>query len=351
MTQSEYKLIYYLILGGALLICLLFRQDKNDKYGNFPFCLLIILLVAYLVGNRGDTIGSDTANYRNWFYEYSNMSIGEILTGLAYGGDPIFKIGLFWVGQVMDYNGMLWVVSLTISFTYYCVARNIIRATGQGSIVLLFLTMMAMSVTWNSQINIMRFGVASGFFLLFLLALYENKITKSIIFGILAAGSHFSAGIFIVIALIPKFLNLKLNYYCVIYIVCLFASILGVSVLDFGWFRNIEFAKVDFYISSNAEYQVGFRPLFALYNTGFLIIAVYLKKYFNVMLMKILKYYILASSLFFLWFSIPFSDRMGAFSWIVIPALYYIPFASKFRHHYVSIIAIVVFGIFNSIIG
>jgi len=53
----------------------------------------------------------------------------------------------------------------------------------------------------------------------------------------------------------------------------------------------------------------------------FLVIGFYFKKYrvnnqdFN----TILKYYMLASALFFFAFQIPFSDRWGLFSWVFIP--------------------------------
>ena len=69
-------------------------------------------------------------------------------------------------------------------------------------------------------------------------------------------------------------------------------------------------------------YQVGFRPQFATFNTIFLIIFLYINHYIRIKpYNRLLKYYILASSLFFMAFQLNFSDRWGLFSWFAIPLL------------------------------
>lgn len=335
-------MLIFLIIGGLL------NQFKNDRYGNILFCGSIIISVGLLVGSRGVDVGTDTEQYYTTYREFSNLRISSLSDYFVFGGDIFFKIVMMTLSKVVDYNIALILISFTISTLNYLFARGIVRLTGYGSISLLFLFMMSNFVTWNEQTNIMRAGIGTGFYMCFLLALYKQNIRWAIIYGLLAVGNHFSTAIFIGLSLIAYFSQFKIKTYIISFFVFIALAYIGISVLSVSGFGDIEFKKVEQYTSNieRSSYQTGFRFTFALFNTICLILPLLYRKYLNKVDKYLLKIYILSSILFFMWFTIPFSDRIGAFSWTLIPALIYLSLSSRYkRTNTIPLLSILGFGV------
>jgi hypothetical protein len=114
----------------------------------------------------------------------------------------------------------------------------------------------------------------------------------------------------------------------VLYFLTLVLSIFSVSLLTFKDY--IGFLLVDERRSGYFEvekfsrlYSIGFKPQFVAFNTLFLLFFAYIRKFVYVSeeSTQLFKYYLLTSSLFFMVFQLPYSDRWGVMSWVAIPFL------------------------------
>lgn len=346
MNQDTYHLLYYLLLLFFFFIGAICQQFKNNRYDNFPFCLLISIILAIFVGSRNLYIGSDTLQYSTLFQQYSQYNLINISEYFKFGGEPLFKFAYKIIGLFFSYQGAMVISSLTFLCLTYFFARGAVKLNGDGSIVIMFLCLLFSFVSWNEQVNIIRSGIGIGFLLLFLLSLYKKTISwTTFIYAICAIGTHFSTGIFIILAIVAKYLNS--NIYIYVYILSLGLAYFGYSILNLGIFSSIDFEKAQSYITNldSSSYETGFRLIFALYNTCFFLFVWKLRKYLSDFNKLVFRFYILASILFFFWFTIPYSDRIGAFSWTVIPVLYYLPLTCKFkRNKLLPVGAVILYG-------
>lgn len=324
-TYSDYVCFYYVSIFVLFVICLVFKLTKDSIPTRIFVCLAIVYM-SYIIGGRPLDIGTDTQSYSIQFNQATNLSFGKVMQYFVLGGDPLFKLLLLICSSLTDYNGCLFVIAGIMNLAYYNSCRLLYRENKQFSPLLALLFILASFTCCNQQFNVIRSGVAIAFFLNFLYWLLKGNVVKSIIYGSLAIGFHFSTIIFIVIAVVSKLLQrFGLKYYYIVFWLCLVLAFLGKSVLDLGTLQDMDFNKVQHYAggTGNSDYQVGFRWTFALFNVFFFLILRIL--YLNSKVEEFyIKQYLAYSGLFFLWFTIPYSDRIGAFSWIIIPvALYY----------------------------
>lgn len=122
--------------------------------------------------------------------------------------------------------------------------------------------------------------------------------------------------------------------------------------MNYG-FLNISPLFLDFldgnrrlgYLNDDYGYQIGFKPQFVIFNTFFLFLSLYIRNslkndFLEKKYTQLIYYYIISSIILFMAFQLPFSDRWGLFSWIVIPflviPLFYSPFVKgKIKIHYI----------------
>lgn len=127
---------------------------------------------------------------------------------------------------------------------------------------------------------------------------------------------------------IVYFNRIKLSVFLYLYVITLVLSAFNVSVLIFKDYLNVSFfdeRRSSYLDVSNFDgfYNIGFKPQFVVFNTVFLIVFLLIKKhvYSSKEYIYMLKYYLLSSSLFFMVFQLPYSDRWGIMSWVIIPFL------------------------------
>ncbi len=356
MTVQEYHIFYYMILLTFFVFGGLLQQFKNDKLDNFPFCACLIIAVAILIGNRELNIGTDTKQYFDWFKEYTNIPWAAFKKEyFQFGGDPIFKLIARFFGHYLSFRAFLIAISVTISLLNYLFAREIIKIWSEGSISILFICLMTSFVTWNEETNIMRAGIGTGLFLLFAAYLFRKKYIWAMVIALIAVGTHFSTLIFILLALLAYFVKWSYKVYAVIFVLFLGIAFFGGSILDSGIFKSLGFGRIEIYTKTMVklmDYDTGFRYNFALFNTGFFLLALWMRKYLQEIGEFLFRFYVFASAIFFLWFTIPFSDRMGAFSWSVIPVIYYVPLVARFkRMDAIPVAAVIVYAIVSFVIA
>lgn len=347
-TVSDYSLFYYSVLTLCLIGKFAFGKRLNSNLDTI-FAILICLLFGGVFGSRPVDVGSDTFAYYTWFNDIKGDSI-ENVANLTFGKDPVIRL-IFWLFSNISTIGVtLGFVSFIFTYLCYYFSKKICEVAHLGNGFILFLLTMYSFTAFNCEINIIRAGLGIGFWLIFTIYLFKKNTKSSILYGLLALFTHFSTIVFIIIAIIAYGLKLSINKYMFMVVAILILSFIGLSILRFVDFNIFNFEKASNYINNidKTSYKIGFRFSFAAFNLLFLFIPFFLKRYLGELEKYYFRLYALSTMIFFLWFSIPFSDRIGAFSWFLIPTIIYFPLVRRYgSNSKIVILSCIVYGIIN----
>lgn len=345
-------LALYIILATLILKQLAGQKDRlirNDKN------LLILYIVFFIVfaGTRANTIGIDTNNYYYYFFiPATQVGVIEMFARLNSG--ILFEIILSGAVLVNFFPVFLFSVALIMNVTFYKFVRKFTNYGKDGSSLILFLFIACSFSFLNLELNIIRNGLAIAFILFAIHYALEGNLKKCLLFFGIAFMFHRTTIIpFVLVMAIWKFKDIPLKYYLIFYVLAI-----GLSAVGFG-FHSLSFlaslgsedlASLKFV--GDTEYKIGFRPDFVGYNTLFLGLFIFFIKSTNAKGVFLLKIYILTSAIFFFNFYIPYSDRFGLYSWVIIPLLFYNIINESFpkRKLYISTVVLISFFILNYII-
>lgn len=328
MTESKYHLVYYGILFFAIILLSLHKRF-NKFYGKFIIAF-VITAISLFIGTRPEQVGTDTEIYMRWIQTvsgYSSLSLQNL------GLDPLFSLLLYYLSIFGGTAFPLIAISfITNLVTYhFCKKINNNNPTLFPAQLMLLASMASFSF-FNQQINVIRIGLAMGFALMFSINLLYKQKKQTFWWGVAAILSHFSTIFLIGPALLVHITNIKIKYYLIAYAVTVAVSAVGYSILDSGIFALVAFSKINTYAQgATYGYEVGFRPAFVLFNTFFLFLFLYLRRNADYRTDYYLKIYIITSIIFFLWFALPFSDRIGAFSWNILPIMLSIFLCNRYK--------------------
>lgn len=321
MTLSGYHIIYYSLILIVFLIIRTHNFNLNKKSNKILSCGLIILL-SLIIGSRPTNIGTDTIAYNQWFDGISNMeynSWGEIL---KFGKDPFFSILLLCAAKIGNFSTALFLICFLTNVLFYNFCYCICKRQFQQFSLLLYLFIICSFCCFNMQINVIRSGLGISLMLNSFYYITVSKYKKSLLFALLGLFTHFSVLLGLLCFIGARFFNISNRLFLLLYCISLFIAFLGYGIIDFNILGKFDLKAVAFYTENSFDYKIGFRGSFALFNTVFLLLFIKLKdRIHSSIYLYLLNYFILASSIFFLWFVLPFSDRIGAFSWIIIPVL------------------------------
>ncbi len=90
--------------------------------------------------------------------------------------------------------------------------------------------------------------------------------------------------------------------------------------------------KSNYLTNDASQYNTGFRPGFAVFNLVFALFFYMYSNHLNIT-DQLFRLYILLTCLFFACFQIPFSDRVGGYSWNLIPFLSYCSIATMLKSY------------------
>jgi len=326
--MDRFELKYNLLYGCLALFVFFFylkmnmNLKVNNKVGEF-FAFLFLLAYVILFGTRSEDIGTDTFMY---LWQYDNSGSRSIGVDFLYDSLLIF---LNWLK--VDPQVFLFIMSSLYLFTLLK-AIFIFSKNNSSNALLITFSFVSLFFFQSNGINIIRQGVSLSFFLLGVAYTYNennNKWYKTALCFIVAIGFHFTSLLLSLLFLIIYFFKqIKIRIFYLYYIICILLAAINVGVLNFiGVFsfgNQIDERRMD-YLSDNIQssYSVGFKPQFVIFNTLFLLIFVFIQRKYQLGngYTLLLKYYLTLSGLFFLMFQIPFSDRWGVMSWIIIPFL------------------------------
>lgn len=352
MTLDEFYTYFYAIYGIAAFSAVLFavHTDLRRGVGNRSLTLFVVFVFAFLLfllfGNRTIGIGTDTGLY---IYAYNNY-----LKNLD-NRDPFINLLVRFLHNFTDAQGYLaFYAALYLTNIFFFIKNR----NSTANKFLLFFLLISMFFFKTMGINVVRQGVSLMFFLNAVNA-YEQKKSKSMAFFLLGCVLFHTTGIIAIAIFIgAAFLHRRKNYtlpfvffflaaavsFLKVNVFALLPDKIGVDALD---------VRSGYYSGDDFGYEIGFRPSFFLYNMIFLLIGIYGRKYTakrgmledNNRLGLYLNYYLLCSAVFFLAFQLPFSDRWGLFSWIVIPLLFE-PFLIKKGKHFALLTVITAVSLF-----
>jgi hypothetical protein len=317
-----HQTLYFLVAFGAILLSIKMLVKKRilSEFSNSKFSSKFFLLCfTIIVGLRAYNVGTDTGNYYNAWNVYSLSDVkGDMLYYLIMYGVKI--IGL-------NYQFFLFVDASIFSILLYFSLKNLSKFFKVHQFLLLF-AFLSFFFSLSLSINVVRQGNALMLLLLAYSFFILGKPKKYLLLCLTGALFFHLTAIIPIMAFLIVYFFKKLSVY---FWLGLYFIALVLSYLDYG-ILNISPLLVDLlegdkrltYIEfDDTKYVIGFKPQFAIFNTVFLFLGLYLLKNLKVKekFRILLKYFMLSSILFFMAFQIPFSDRWGLFSWIVIPII------------------------------
>ncbi|AOW20102.1 EpsG family protein [Urechidicola croceus] len=358
LVVGDYGLINKIVLGfyilfSTFILKLLIGQKERFRRNDRNILITYILFLMFFVGTRGHKIGVDTSNYYSYFWIPATQV--ESFFGIFWrlNTDFLFEVLIALTSWTNEYTFFLLAEAILINIVFYVFVRKFTNYGKDGSSLILFLTLASSFSFLNLEINIMRNALAISFILIAIHYALEDEIKKCLLFFLVAYMFHRTTVIpFALILAILATKNMHIKYYLMFYVLAI-----GASAAGFGFHRISFLAEIggedlqSLSFDGETNYRIGFRPDFVGYNTFFL--ALFMKfSSKNPRDLFLIKYYILSSAIFFFNFYIPFSDRFGVYSWVIIPLLLYNTINESFpdRKVYISTLVLISFFMMNKII-
>lgn len=322
--------IYFLCAFISFLCLLRITNGKHIPYKlDVFFLILFSSLYMLLFGFRDKEVGSDTYNYVRIFnlVNTNNFNQEEL-------NDYLFIYLSKIIGFVSDNPRYILVL---VAMIYILLFYIFLRKIPSKNKIIIFFVFVSTVFFKNMGINILRQGIAEMFFLLSLMFSMNDKKIKYVLISIFSFFTHATLIIpIIVYYLSNKIIGIKINALISVYLIAIVLSYLNWDlnlIIDNLPFIDVKYLK---YINSEDSladfYETGFKFRFVFFNTIYLSLGYIIIKYFNyqvsVFYRRIFITYVILSCIYFLMFNIPYSDRIGLFSWCLIPLIVY-PFFSN----------------------
>ncbi|OCK52668.1 hypothetical protein BA768_11160 [Chryseobacterium sp. CBo1] len=324
-TSLYQSLLFLVLVLFALVKALNLFFKKRDGPLLYDIVLFVyVLCYSLLISYKEIAIGSDFSQYE---YEYYTLSSFKQIFNLK--GDYLFYLIAYFCNLLgFTFGQYIFALLTTINF----LILKALKTFSEKNIFLIFFILCSCFFYYSMTQNIIRQGLGFAFFLCGLAGLYERDKKKFIIYFSVAFLMHL---VYIVpLTLLYVFTRIKKTMW--IYLLLLICSL--ISALNYNIFTNAFFTSVlnverlRSYGSAGSDeivnYKLGFRIDFFLFNLFFIFISYKIlqllkKNKYKVDFYNLLhKLFVVMSSLFFLMFHIPFSDRFGLLSWMLIPLLF-----------------------------
>lgn len=358
-TEGDFVFLYltvlafYILFGTLVLKVLISQKERFIRHDNGLLISFVLFLIIF-VGTRKYDIGTDTSNYYNFYFVKITTQINsyfEIFTTLK--SDFLFEVLNSFSFFHRSFTLFLLSVATIMNVSLYVFIRKFTDYGRKGSSLILFLTLASSFSFMSIEINIIRNGLSLCFVLLGLYSVLEKETKKYIFYFIIAYLFHRTAVIPIVLFLVISYFDkIEIKYYIAFYILAILLSLVGFgfhAIPFLSEFGGEDFARLSY--SGDTNYRIGFRFDFVMFNTFFLLFFLKFTNW-NSRDSYLIKYYILASVVFFFNFYIPFSDRFGVYSWVIVPLLLFNTINEAFptKRVYISTIVLIGFFILNNIL-
>jgi hypothetical protein len=321
--QLTYNIIFLFIALVGVFIVL--NQEILQSYSNKSalfLCFIFLLILGFFFGGRSEEIGTDTWVY---IYRYENFQYEGL-------GDkdifyPLVLVFFRFFSKAPQF--FLYCMGITYVSLIFLFIKNYKIDQGTVNKFLLFLLFFVMPSFLSMGINIIRQGIALVLLLNAYNALNEKRYKTMVLYCVFAMFFHLTSLIPIILYALTKYIrNIKIS-------VGIFIVTILLALLNFGLpqilsaflpFLSETDVRIAGYFSGDNQtlFTVGFKPQFVAFNSAFLVLALFINNSYEgnkEKYMRLLHYFCLSSSVFFMAFQIPYSDRWGIFSWVVAPLL------------------------------
>jgi hypothetical protein len=335
-----HQTLYFLVAFSAILLSIrvLVKNEinKSSFFSSNFLLLLIITCFTLIVGLRAYNVGTDTINY---YFAWNRYNLGDAT------GDLLYYYLMFGVKSLgYSYQVFLFLDALIFFVLLYFSIKHLSKVFNIHQFLLLF-AFLSFFFALTLSINVVRQG-DSLMLMLFAYSLYlQGKPKKYVYLCLLGAvlfhlPSLIPIGAFLIVKYFKK---ITFNFWVAFYFFGLTLSYFNYGIINISPYlaELLEGDKrIMYIIFEETDYEIDFRPQFAVFNTVFLFIGLYNLKSFknSEWFDTLLKYYILTSVLFFMAFQIPYSDRWGLYSWIAIPLIIGQAFSKKYPKRYTYLI-------------
>lgn len=316
----QFVIAYFILFVFALVLSN--QQDKTHRWlsarNQNYICWVILLAFGLIFGLRRYDVGTDTKTY---IYIFENVDTYE------FGVEFVFKWLVEIIHLIVSTRGFLLIMALL----YVIILGIVIRQNefSRRNQVLLLLTFATFFFFKNFGFNAIRHGISAMLLLVAFNSLERRNWTSTVLLFLCSIGIHVSSVITIVFYLTARRMK-SLWPSIMLYFFSAMVSLSGHGIKSLASVITgliLEDRRAAYFVLE-MKYDTGFRPDFFIFNTAILLTALFVhkkvlinQKEYLVTYRKWINYFVLSSSIFFFAFDMPFSDRWGLLSWIVIPYL------------------------------
>ena len=304
---------------GLLVVFFLFFSFLNLTKAN---SLALLLCLTIYCGFRSVNVGTDSLMYAKMFESSIEINSHDDLPISLQSSNTFFF--LIKICSFIYQSPALLFISISILFNcilYICLQKIIPSANVFSTLYLYGFSFFY----YTFAINGIRNGLSYVILIGSLILLFNKKYLLSGISLFLSASIHPSSiPVFICFILFYYFLDYKVSFF--IWVFSLIASVLGFDVFSnainllFNSDVDIILHKLSFY-DSYSLYKIGFRLDFVIFGGLWGCLFWYRSLTQDLFYQSLFATYLTLNGLHFLFFQMPFNDRIGILSWFLIPIL------------------------------
>lgn len=311
--------------------CRAIRVDRTgwSRLARWYAWIIFSVFCFIVFGYRDYAVGTDTFRYFRAFEWLSTATYEQALARFA-GTD----IGFYLLSKVLvDAVGIR---GTFVAFALYLggAILYLVQTLNKNAVVPTLLLFLSLPIFYNLGMNVLRHGTAIAFLFIGTSYLLRRRFWVTGAWFIGAVFMHAASVIYIAACLVA--LKVAMPWLLGMMLVSTVLATQGFGLHHIDALVGFEIVgavvgdRFDEYIAGigSNRYRTGFRLDFFLYTVApMLLIAVStrftLRGLINWAPRRdfLLRVYIIVSSIFFLSFQYPYSDRVGAFAWILIPLL------------------------------
>ncbi|QWB99438.1 EpsG family protein [Mycoplasmatota bacterium] len=342
-------------LEFILIITLFYSKRKISKIVYWFLIFLIYITISVILIQNPLT--NDMLRYVRILENSRNTSFFLSLKSTR------FEIGFssyLWVLSRISTNQYVFMLT-SLAIIYFTLLKGLTKILGNKHIILVLFGYMSLFVFWNMISNILRQGMAISFVILAFSCLLKKEYKKFIFYSIISFLFHSSAAIIFPFIILLKF-KIKMKYYLLAYVSAAILMFTGMNRFLLTLFNQFNFNLINRlinYASQNTidKYGATNRIDFFLFNSIWIIIFFIISKYMSNIHVRehiLFKLYLYFTSFFMLIGFVAYSDRVAAYSWMLLPIILILPNNTK-KHEgvyslfYILIILVlfVYFGVYN----
>ncbi|MCB2339602.1 EpsG family protein [Clostridium estertheticum] len=323
----------------------------NNKYNSRVILFILFYIVSINVISRDFSALSDAGVYVTSFLNMHNQGLSNMF--IQHSSDPLFSLIMWVISRVTVSHFVFFAILWFIFIFAFLKAFSIILLPNQELLVFFSFTMYYFF--YSIATNVLRQGLSISFlFIVLSYYLTEQEKKKTTLFLLLCACLfHWSAVPFAAILLIFRRINIKIRTLLIVWVLSAFAYLTNIQqTILIPLLQYIP--KLSLYLTFRNFYGNGVNRLdFLLFSSIWVLFIMVIKGKFNVTSQynKLIKVYIAFNTVFLLMGFIPFSDRIGLYSWMLVPLIVWLPIfnTKKFRPFLILTVLIIflLVGIFS----